>query len=120
MSPKFRSPPYRNIRVAMYSFLGLSAFIPITHGVIVNGWEVQNQRQSVAYFIVLGLLNLTGGAFYAARVPERWFANTFDICGSSHQIMHVLVMCGAWSWTLGLTKAFDYWHSKAATHGEWC
>jgi len=74
----------------------------------------------VAYFIVLGLLNLTGGAFYAARVPERWFANSFDIVCAINQIKHILVMCGAWSWTLGLTKAFDYWRSDAAMRGAVC
>ena len=120
MSEKFRKPAYRPIRVAMYSFLGLSAFVPVAHGVLVNGWAMQNEQQSVTYFIGLGLLNFTGAAIYAARIPERWYPRAFDIYGSSHQIMHVLVMCGAWSWTQGLAKAFDYWHLRAAMQGGSC
>ena len=77
MSRKFRSPVYRPIRVAMYSFLGLSAFVPISNGVLVNGWTVQNQQQFVTNFMSLGLLNFMTAAIYAARVPQRWFPRTF-------------------------------------------
>ena len=103
----------------MYTLLGLSAFIPIAHGILDNGWKVQNERQAVSYFIGLGLLNGTGAAVYALRVPERWYPRTFDIVGSSHQIMHVLVMCGAFCYSIGLTRAFDYWRNRGVL-GEVC
>lgn len=102
----------------MNILLGLSAFVPIVHGVVVNGWQAQNERQSISYFIGLAILNVAGGSFYAARIPERWYPRRFDIFGSSHQIMHILVICGAWTWSRGLEKAFDYWYSRAnSTHG---
>lgn len=104
----------------MYSLLGASAFIPIAHGVYKNGWEVQNQRQANSYFIGLGILNFTGAAIYAVRVPERWYPKRFDILGSSHQIMHVLVMCGALCYSVGLVKAFEYWQGKARGVGGAC
>jgi adiponectin receptor len=104
----------------MYSVLGLSIFIPAIHGVILHGWTLQNERMSLTYFMGLGILNGTGTAIYTARVPERWYPRRFDIYGSSHQIMHVLVVCGALSHTIGLVKAFDYWQGLGALDGGAC
>jgi len=112
MQPRFRTPSFRIMRSASFGVLGLSAFIPVVHGILRNGWELQNQRGSVEYFIGLGLLNATGTAIYAARIPERWYPRTFDIYGSSHQFMHVLVALGALSHATGLLRAFDYWNSR--------
>ena len=99
----------------MFAVLGLSAFVPVLHGVSNNGWTTQNQRMSITYFVGLGLLNATGTAVYAARIPERWYPTTFDIFGSSHQIMHLLVICGAVSHAVGLLKAFDYWQLQKSS-----
>lgn len=105
------------MRSASFAVLGLSAFIPVVHGMLLNGWEEQNRRMSITYFIGLGLLNGLGTAIYAMRVPERWSPKTFDVYGSSHQAMHILVACGAFSYAAGLLKAFDYWETqKAADH----
>lgn len=112
MKPKFRSPTYRVMRSLMFGLLGLSAFVPVVHGIILNGWELQGQRMAITYFMGLGLLNATGTVIYAARVPEKWYPKTFDIYGSSHQIMHVLVICGALSHAIGLLKAFDYLNTR--------
>ncbi|KAA6412758.1 MAG: adiponectin receptor 1 [Lasallia pustulata] len=98
----------------MYSLLGLSAFIPIIHSILLHGWKVQNQRMSVTYFLGLALLNFSGAVTYASRIPERWYPRRFDIYGASHQIMHLLVILGALSHTTGLVRAFDYWHSRRA------
>ena len=110
MKPRFRTPAFRALRSASFAVLGLSAFIPVVHGIIIHGWELQNQRMSITYFIGLGLLNGAGTAIYAMRIPERWSPKTFDIYGSSHQIMHVLVAVGALSYATGLLRAFDYWN----------
>ena len=107
------------MRSSSFGLLGLSAFIPVVHGILRNGWQVQDQRGSVDYFVGLGLIQATGTAIYAARVPERWYPKRFDIYGSSHQWMHVLVTLGALSHAIGLTKAFDYWQSRKA-RGETC
>ena len=111
MQPRFRLPSSRLVRSLSFAVLGLSAFIPAVHGVLVNGWETQNQRMSISYFIGLGLLNGTGTMIYAMRIPEKWYPKTFDIYGSSHQIMHILVVLGAFSHAIGLIKAFDHWNT---------
>jgi adiponectin receptor len=72
------------------------------------------------YLIELGLFNGTGAAIYAARIPERWYPRRFDIYGSSHQIMHILVICAALSYTIGLVKAFDHWQNMRGYAGGAC
>jgi adiponectin receptor len=120
MRPVFRTPTYRPYRSAMYGILGLLNFIPAIHGVLLHGWTAQNERMSLVYLIGLGLFNGSGSAIYAARIPERWYPRRFDIYGSSHQIMHVLVICGALSHTVGLVKAFDYWQNMRGRLGGAC
>ena len=112
MKPQFRAPAYRAMRSASFAVLGLSAFVPVVHGILLNGWQLQNQRMSITYFLGLGLLNGTGTVIYAMRIPERWYPKTFDIYGSSHQIMHILVACGALSHATGLLRALDYWNTQ--------
>lgn len=117
--PAFRTPTGRVVRFLLYSALGLSAFLPAYHGVRINGWQQQNRMMSLKHFMGLGLLNFTGAAIYAARIPERWYPTRFDVFGASHQIMHVLVMCGAVSHSLGLLQAFEYWNNLK-TVGKAC
>ena len=119
MQPKFRTPAFRTSRSAMFGILGLSAFVPVVHSITLNGWKLQNERMSIIYFFGLGILNGTGTAIYAARIPERWRPGLFDIYGASHQIMHVLVAMGAFSQATGLVKALGYWHSLREK-GEFC
>lgn len=114
-SPFLKTAAGRNLRCLAYALLGLTAFASASHGVLVNSWDEQNRRQSLSYFIGLAGLNGLGTIVYAVRVPERWFPRTFDICGSSHQILHVLVMLGAYSHSVGLHKALRYWQEQ---HGQ--
>ena len=112
MKPQFRAPAYRAMRSASFAVLGLSAFVPVGHGILLNGWQLQNQRMPITYFLGLVFLNVTGTVIYAMLIPERWYPKTFDIYGSSHQIMHVPVACGALSHATGLLRALDYWNTQ--------
>lgn len=112
-TPFLKTAAGRNLRCLAYALLGLTAFASASHGVMVNGWEEQNHRQSLTYFIGLAMLNGLGTLVYAARVPERWFPRTFDLLGSSHQILHVLVILGAYSHSVGLHKALQYWQANS-------
>lgn len=119
MRPVFRTPNYRPFRSAMYGVLGLSIFIPAIHGLLLHGWALQNNQMSLTYFMGLGILNGTGTTIYTARIPEKWHPRRFDIYGSSHQIMHFW-WCGAFSHTIGLVKAFDYWQNLRTMDGGAC
>jgi adiponectin receptor len=68
LDPQFRHPRLRPYRAAMYSGLGLSAIIFISHGVAIHGWEIQNHGMSLGWMGLMGGLNLIGAAAYATRV----------------------------------------------------
>jgi adiponectin receptor len=111
LRPKFRHPAYRKVRFYMYTLLGLSVFFPVIHGLFLfDGYDELRERMSLSYLIGLGVLNFSGAAIYAARIPERWFPETFDLWGASHQIMHVLVVVGALSWESGLLRCVELYH----------
>jgi adiponectin receptor len=112
LRPKFRQPAYRLVRFYMYAFLGMSTFFPVVHGLFEYGYADTNQRMSLNHFLGLGGLNFAGAAVYAARVPERWMPRRFDIWGSSHQIMHVLVVIGALCFEQGLLQAVRWWNAE--------
>ena len=96
----------------MFVLMGLSAVVPVLHGIRLYGVEHMRQSAGLDWVVLQGVLYVAGAAIYAARVPEKWSPGRFDIWGSSHQIFHVLVVLAAASHLVGLVKAFDYEHSQ--------
>jgi adiponectin receptor len=113
LSPKFRHPTLRPYRTAMYASLGLSAMVFIIHGLIIHGWEIQNQRMSLTYMLTTAMLNILAAVVYAARIPERWHQLRYDIYGCSHQIFHFIVVFAGLIYMFGLLSAFGFIHSQA-------
>jgi adiponectin receptor len=113
----------------MYAGLGFSALIFIIHGLVIHGWEIQNRRMSLNWMGLMAGFNLAGAAAYAVRVdllrccpqeyvdefqvPERWYPRKHDIYGSSHQILHFLVILAGLTHMFGLLSAFDYLHGQS-------
>ncbi|KAI4132712.1 MAG: hypothetical protein LQ338_000541 [Usnochroma carphineum] len=112
VTPKFRTPQWRPFRAGMFVAMGLSAVIPVLHGLKLYGLQQMNDRIGLSWLVLQGFLYVLGAGIYAARVPERFKPGKFDIWGSSHQIFHVLILFAATSHLLGLLKAYE--HSKAA------
>jgi adiponectin receptor len=108
--PKFRHPKSRPLRTFTYFVLGCCATLPAIHLSHVDE-KPAYQRTVLASYQTLASLNSLAGLIYAVRVPERFCRGTFDIFGSSHQIMHILVICGAQVYTKGLLTAREYWHN---------
>lgn len=100
----------------MYAGLGLSAVVFVVHGILLNGWTVQNRRMSVDWMGLMALFNLMGAVIYAARIPEKLRPLKYDINGSSHQVLHVAVILAGLAHMFGLFRAFDSFH----THGLMC
>ena len=107
---KFRTPAWRPFRAAMFVTMGLSAILPVCHGLQLYGVQSLENRIGLSWLVLQGLLYVLGAAIYAARIPERWKPGHFDILGNSHQIFHVLVLLAASSHFMGLETAFEYWH----------
>lgn len=112
MHPSFRTPAGRKVRFLFYCLLGSTTFISAFHAINLYGLSDAAQRMGLRGFMGLGILNFSGAAIYASRIPERWYPKRFDVYGASHQIMHILVACGAMSHAIGLTSAAKYWKSR--------
>ncbi|TKA71704.1 hypothetical protein B0A55_07149 [Friedmanniomyces simplex] len=110
MLPKFRSPEWRPFRAFMFVAMGLSAAVPVIHGLQMYGPAQLEKQMGLSWVVLQGVLYILGAAIYASRVPERWKPGAFDLVGSSHQIFHVLVVLAAAAHLVGLLKAFDYEH----------
>jgi adiponectin receptor len=113
LRPKFRQPSYRTMRFLMYLFLGASLFMPIVHGLVKFGWERLDEMTGLESFFGLGVINFSGSAVYAARIPERWFPRKFDLLGHSHNWMHVLVLLGALVRLSGLLAVVEWWQQRS-------
>ena len=117
LHPRFRSPALRPYRAAMYASLGLSALVFVGHGLRLRGWAQQRRSMSLDWMAAMGTCNFLGAAAYAARVPERWYPRRFDLVGSSHQILHVMVILAGLAHWRGLMQAYRYTHSQPALYG---
>lgn len=96
----------------MFVLTGLSAVIPMLHGIQLYGLSHMRHAASLDWVLAQGALYILGAAIYAARVPEKWSPGQYDIWGSSHQIFHVLVVAAAATHCVGLVKAFDAEHAR--------
>ncbi|MCJ1350544.1 MAG: hypothetical protein MMC33_000525 [Icmadophila ericetorum] len=108
LAPKFRTPVWRPFRASMFVAMGLSAVVPVLHGLKIYGVAQMNQQIGLLWLVGQGVLYILGAGIYAARIPEKWRPGKFDVWGSSHQIFHVLVVLAAMAHFFGLIKAFQY------------
>ncbi|KAK8192761.1 hypothetical protein M8818_007933 [Zalaria obscura] len=113
--PRFRTPQWRPFRAGMFVAMGLSAVVPVLHGLKLYGVAQLERQIGLSWLLTQGALYIVGAGLYAARFPERLKPGAFDIWGSSHQIFHVLVVLAAAAHLVGLLKAYDYEHSYRQT-----
>ncbi|KAJ4521638.1 hypothetical protein HRR90_008344 [Exophiala dermatitidis] len=113
--PIFRVPENYHTRTLTFLALGLSATLP-TMSLDVRSWERSGCHPVLlASYRNLIILNAIGGFFNCMRIPERFCQDTFDIMGSSHQIMHIMVVAGALLYRAGLLSAGRAWQGEGAT-----
>ncbi|KAI1327716.1 mPR-like GPCR protein [Xylariaceae sp. FL0255] len=108
LSPDFEGPKWRTFRVLTFVATGLSGFVPLAHGVYLFGIPQMMKQSDMPYYLVEGLFLILGALVYTTRVPERFSSGTFDKCGVSHQIFHVLVVLATITQVVGILSAFDY------------
>jgi adiponectin receptor len=102
----------RLYRAILYTALGVSTTIPIAHGILIYGWEIQNQRMGFTYVFSTAGLNLIAAVIYSIRFPERWHPIRFDIYGHSHQLLHIIVVLAGLIYLVGLLRAVNFAHSQ--------
>lgn len=105
--PRFQSKQYRTLRLSMFTFLGLSAFVPLIHGLLYFGAANFASRSGFYYYLGEAGLLAVAAAVYALRWPESFVPERFDIFGASHQIFHVLTLTTVVIQLLGLHSAYD-------------
>ena len=110
LRPRFRQPAYRTMRFLMYVFLGTSLFAPIFHGAHKYGWRQLEEMMGLKSYLGMAVINFSGAAIYALRIPERWFPGKFDLIGMSHNWMHILVLTGALVRLRGLLSIVAEWN----------
>jgi adiponectin receptor len=118
LRPEFRTSHARRLRVLVYVSFALACFLPVIHGLHIWSYAELDQRMGLRNIVIMALCQFSGGVIYATRIPERWSPRTFDIWGASHQIMHILVLCGAFSLEAGWIGALHWWHREGAGRAE--
>ena len=78
---------------------------------------MQMKLMSLDWMVLMATFNTGGAAFYASRVPERWWPYRFDFIGASHQIFHVAVIFAGLAHYAGLTRAFIFIREIGITCG---
>ncbi|CZT51252.1 related to IZH2 Implicated in Zinc Homeostasis, membran protein [Rhynchosporium secalis] len=73
---------------------------------------------SLKWMALMEFLNITGAVAYASRVPESWYLSRHDIYGSSHQILHFMVIFAGLAHMVGLLKAFDHLYANKSLCGS--
>lgn len=58
---------------------GLSAIVPISHVIIVNGFWETFYFAALGWMILMAFFYISGALIYAARIPERIWPGKFDI-----------------------------------------
>lgn len=96
ISPPLQRNKYRIFRTLLFCGMGVCGVIPCIHKGISHNHE-EASYNTTTYEVLMGLFYGIGAVFYATRIPERWMPGSFDIAGHSHQIFHVLVVCGAYT-----------------------
>jgi len=112
LNPEYSKPTHRGARTAVFIALGLSAIVPISHGLIVHGLTKVRHEMGFGWLLPSAGLYISGALLYANRIPERFAPGAFDHFFASHQIFHVHVVLAALAHYACVLTAFDHWHAR--------
>jgi adiponectin receptor len=92
---------------------GAAVLVYARHALLFPGWQRDVAHLSPDIFtwqalpspilhmlsmeLLMGACYLTGAVIYSAAIPEKWMPGMFDTWGHSHNIFHVLVVCGVYA-----------------------
>lgn len=64
---RFRTPAWRPYRAGMFVAMGLSALLPVLHGVQMYGAGEMRDRIGLTWMVLEGVLYILGAGLYAVR-----------------------------------------------------
>lgn len=115
MAPQFASPKWRLFRASMFVAMGLSAVVPVFHGLKIYGLERMNGLIALPWLVSQGALYILGAALYAVRVFLRrcrgTAANGCIRCACLNASSPVNSTSGA-----ALIRSFISWSSLQQSH----
>ncbi|KAJ9632353.1 hypothetical protein H2203_000758 [Taxawa tesnikishii (nom. ined.)] len=65
ISPRFRTPEWRAFRASMFVAMGLSAIVPVLHGIRLYGIAQLERQIGLSWLVLQGVLYILGAAIYA-------------------------------------------------------
>ncbi|KAF2467373.1 HlyIII-domain-containing protein [Lindgomyces ingoldianus] len=113
---KHRSPKWRTLRGGVFALLGLSAMLPIIHGIGRLGWVNAKQHIGAQWYLLEAISLLTGVTLFVTRLPEKLRPGSFDIWGNSHQLFHFCAVGAMVFHFFALRKGFEYVHSTSESY----
>lgn len=93
-------------RTKMFIELASTALIPPAY-IWIQGMDQGLQGYACMHDVITILLYFLALFFYLTHIPERWWSHTFDICGASHQIFHVLIGASQLVFLFGLQEVMQ-------------
>jgi len=69
--PRFRDPYLRPVRAATFGSLAIFTMVPVLHGVLKYGWQIQSQRMGIVWVLITLVLNVSGATAYAFKVCRK-------------------------------------------------
>ncbi|KAI1414422.1 hemolysin-III channel protein-like protein Izh2 [Hypoxylon sp. FL1857] len=108
--PSIGGPHMGHVRAGLFATFGFCSVIaPILIGILKHGFEEQSRRVGLNSIGATALCNGVGVICYAMKA-KRWYPRTFDLFGASHQVMHIMVVLAALTYTKATLQAFDFHH----------
>ncbi|KAI3578369.1 hemolysin-III related-domain-containing protein [Fusarium oxysporum f. sp. albedinis] len=66
---RFRTPAWRPYRAMMFIGLGLSGVVPVIHGLFIYGYQGLEDRMSLSWVLLHGVMYIFGAVLYAVCPP---------------------------------------------------
>jgi adiponectin receptor len=67
---KFRTPAWRPYRAGMFVAMGLSAVVPVLHGMQLYTMEEMQDRIGLTWLLLQGFLYIFGAGLYVVSIHE--------------------------------------------------
>lgn len=90
--PRFRTPAWRPFRAFMFVMMGMSAVVPVLHGVKIFGAAQMERQIGLSWLVTQGLLYILGAGIYA--VSSVLIGNRFDRVPQGNTFPRVEMVAG--------------------------
>jgi predicted membrane channel-forming protein YqfA (hemolysin III family) len=88
---KFHSADFRAYRTIIQLSFPIWSIVPLSHAFYIS----EEYTKNILLFIVFAILiEISGAIIFVSRIYEKYLNNKVNLIGSSHNIMHIIVLIG--------------------------